>query len=66
MRLPARLLIVALLFATLTQVGASVSSTSHTFKKCTGADPCKACKNCQYCKHCAVDGGTCGVCKKKG
>ena len=33
---------------------------------CRGADPCKACKNCKYCKHCAKDGGTCGVCKKRG
>ena len=33
---------------------------------CTGANPCHACKNCHYCKHCAKEGGTCGVCKKKG
>ena len=33
---------------------------------CRGDAPCRACKNCKYCKHCAKEGGTCGVCKKKG
>jgi len=34
------------------------------FATCLGADPCNACKNCRYCRHCAVQGGTCGVCKR--
>jgi hypothetical protein len=40
----------------------NLSASSAT---CTGADPCRACKNCHYCRHCHVEGGKCGVCKKR-
>ena len=40
--------------------------TDASFATCIGSDPCHACKNCKYCKHCTKEGGTCGVCKRRG